>query len=396
MTLPALLAVLGCTRSTTPTDGLTSAHTAETGPTTVAHSTADTGSSATADTGAPSSGTTADTGAEPELQCRKATQEYFYQTNIYPTEHVSYVYDGRGNLVSLLSDYGPVLDGIIDRRQDGSYDSGDRVTSWCLDAAPADGVYETCDTFGYDPDGHLVHLEYRAAGSGISELALGVYDYVWDAGQCASRTGPSGGWSYNMYWTWDGAGRMLTESLDSNPFGVMDWIDTYTYDTNGWLTLYQHDNLTNRTSDLYESFERDAAGNVLHWRFWRWGGSDFVCTEDTEYTYDAQGHILTQNTTDCLGFFQFGDTIFFTYDAAGNRTSALSSSQSGWRWTWDADHNLLSEEDLLDGRLQTTYRWTYECFPAGTFPAPSVPGGGPCDPPIPGYRRIPGSEVIGP
>lgn len=204
---------------------------------------------------------------------------------------------------------------LIDQDDDGSIDRFDECEMTSA-GNPKICVYQSFDAAGTVSDSTTHTYSYNADGtllettmdSGDGAPITTRYTYT-AAGQVASITA---GASVTRY-TYSAAGYPERMENDSDGDGVLDFVETRTYDTHGNLTQYQTDS---PSSDF----------DVL----------DMLVTY--QHSYDTNGHILsTIFTSDAE------ESVTWTYDAAGYiRAQGVDANHDGHddivgNYTVDAD-----------------------------------------------------------
>ncbi|MEV4477047.1 RHS repeat-associated core domain-containing protein [Nonomuraea sp. NPDC049504] len=145
------------------------------------------------------------------------------------------------------------------------------------------------------------------------------------AGDLAEQTDPTGLVTTSER---DALGRVVTQTAisDAHPDGVKT---SYTYDAAGWLATQTAPGVKNEVT------------NVTH-------------TARTTYTYDPDGHTLSETVTDLTG----GDparTTTNTYDAHGRKETTTDAEGGVVRVTW----NTLGQQSTVTDQLGATYSLSY-------------------------------------
>jgi hypothetical protein len=215
-------------------------------------------------------------------------------------DRVSRTYDANGWLVMVEADGEPPFeapDGVPDSRISFAYDAAGHLLTNAQDFE-ADGDTDRLTTHVWDADGHhlreTIELTVEGAEPPIRRMRLTEWTYDAAGRVLSERTEDTGDdvWDYEHEFTWDAEGRPLTERVtymgSDGPYHV-DIV--YTYDERG------------RRARV-ESTGTDGSTGV------------------TEYVYDAAGHLRETRTTaqgPMGGDVELVPTITVeTYDCAGN------------------------------------------------------------------------------
>lgn len=152
---------------------------------------------------------------------------------------------------------------------------------------------------------------------------------------------------------------------DTNADGTVDARNTYTYDANGNLTLYEYDSDADGTVDFRMTYAYDADGNKTLEETDT--NADGTVDERDTYTYDANGN-WTLIEHDINGDGTVDDRTILAYDANGNRTlREIDSNADGTvdardTYTYDANGNrtLIEQDTNIDGVVDARYAYTYD------------------------------------
>lgn len=206
---------------------------------------------------------------------------------------------------------------------------------------------------GYDADGRLTSIGSTKGTSTLADWKLTLDDAGQPSRVDVTRAGKQ---ASNQYYTYDGAGRLLTDCTSATQAAACPTTDlatgtTYTYDgvgnrstatTNGTLTTYTYDPADQLTSSLTgtatTSYTYDANGNQT---------GDGTNT----YAYDADNHLTTLTT---------GPTTYtYGYDADGNRTTAAKNGTLQRTTIWDTNYQLpqAAAEYNATGTLTAAYQY---------------------------------------
>lgn len=281
--------------------------------------------------------------------------------------HSSLVYDAAGNLTGITD-----ANGMTVTR---SYDADARL----LAASALDG---SSVSFAYDGFGRMVSavspaatlgFTYDARGYLLSQVTGGgqpanTLAYAYDAdGRRTSSTGPDGTAAYgygsqsNLASVTDTAGGVFKYGYDAalnltslqRPDGV---VDTNTYDAMGRLLSRSSANgPTTLASATYsytpagERASRSDPGNTAAYQFDPVAqllsvANSSAAVPGESYTYDAAGNRTSAGgaavTYDSGGRMLSDGGTAFTYDAQGERISATDLSGNVTTYTWNAFHQL--------------------------------------------------------
>ncbi|MBX9253632.1 tandem-95 repeat protein [Desmonostoc muscorum CCALA 125] len=246
----------------------------------------------------------------------------------------NYTYDDVGNLIksdlpdntSVKYDYG--TDGTLSQVTDASgtvtftYDSLGRV------------IKQT------NPDGRAIEYGYDSFGrTNLIKTAAGTTNYLYsDDGLLESITDSRVGVTSFTYYE---NGLLKTKTL---PNGV---VETYTWDNLGLLAKIEQRNAANALISSY-SYQRDAIGNVI-----KIDENVGLASQSTiTYTYDALNRLTTENIDLLAGNDRI---ITYTYDGAGNRLQRNDSLLGITTYIYGNNNQLSSE--TIDG---VTTSYTYD------------------------------------
>lgn len=256
-------------------------------------------------------------------------------------------------------------DGEIDERVTLGYDGADRVTLEERDsrdgsgAAGADGTADERTRTDYDDAGRVVRSRldwdaddtvdldttFDAAGAKLSE----VFD-VLDDGTQLDRT----------EWTYHSDGRLDLIRRDRDGDGQFEERTTHMYDS-GRLTRIEIDrDLGDAPIDESRVFTYDGDGNLLTEE--RLLGDPGTVVRRETWTHDGEGrplsHTLDEDADDMAD-----RVVTWTYAAGGTLESeSVDEGATGMPVevrTYDADGNLLTEEELEDGVLESRDVYMY-------------------------------------
>jgi RHS repeat-associated protein len=237
----------------------------------------------------------------------------------------TYTYDASGNVLT-------ETDALVTQVVSYAYDALDRLTSKTTsgDGNTFTWAYDQAQT-GYYNVGKLTAKSDPYGSETFS------YDNV---GKLVSTTRTTDGVSYPFTYSFDNAGRLLTESY---PDG--DSVGTLGYDAAGELTSVP--NLV--TSVTYDAMKRI---------------SSIVNANGTtqSFTYDPNRLWLTSVTT------TNGSTnlqaLTYGFDADGNRTSVTSNSsnatEESWTYAYDELHRVISATDTSNSAYSQSF--TYDAM----------------------------------
>ena len=224
---------------------------------------------------------------------------------------VDYTYDSAGRLI----------------KEQETYDGGSSATAYIYDAL---GRLAT-DTY-YSGDGSYSRRSsytYDASGNKLSET----YSY-------------NDGSSFTTYYTYDDAGRPLTEGYDGD--GYMYKYE-YSYDADGNMLSSSYQTESDLYSYAYKTeYTYDADGNTL---------SETYSSSDGEMsttlnTFDADGNMLS---SDYMSSGGYGSLIEYEYGAGGLliRESYSSSNGSGEVYRYDTEFEYDANGLMLLSRFRS-------------------------------------------
>jgi len=257
-----------------------------------------------------------------------------------------YSYDNAGNLTSTTDANGNTTS--------MAYDALNRLTK--IEDELGNEIQYTYDaasnlTQEIDPEGNVKNYDYDAHNRLIQvETPIGETQYGYDAlDNLTSITNAEG---HTSSFAYDTRSRLTSEQ------DAMGFTTYYEHDNNGNViqrmdanmqaTSYQYDALNRLTRREYagniDNFEYDANGNLI-----RASNNDISYT----FTYDALNR-LTSKTAD-----NWGLTIRYEYDMAGNRTKMIDPDGGETTYVYDGNNRLVQ----LTNPLGETTLFTYD--PAG-------------------------------
>jgi len=259
----------------------------------------------------------------------------------------TYTYDDiNGNI--LTESYDNNADGTADYIYTYTYDDNDNILTKSYSRG---NTVQQIDIYTYDNNGNLLTESYDYDNDGIAER---VFTYIYDINDnklTESYDYDGDGTAEQVYtytYTYDTNHNMLTKSYDYDNDGIVNSIYTYTYDdTNGnmltksydynadgltnSITTYTYDNKANKlTEDLdnnadgvidYNRYSAtyDTKGNILTKSYYkgRVGGGENYISET--YTYDIHNNVLTKGyDQEPDGIIDSTITYIYTYDMYGN------------------------------------------------------------------------------
>jgi RHS repeat-associated protein len=216
-----------------------------------------------------------------------------------------YTYDARGQLVSVLEPSGRLteytydaagncLEKTVTINYSGPQDQGKKI-----------GITEIIE-------GVLSHEDFKGKKKGIRENIIGILDELLNDNK--------GGYQGEK----KGLKRIILEVISGKPITAA----TYTYNSLGQLTQV-HNPISGKTiNQVY-----DANGNL-------------VKSEETTYAYDSNNLLIKVESPQ--------DTVSFTYDTQGRRTSK-TTSKGTVKYLYDG--NQLLEEIDENGETIAQYNW---------------------------------------
>ena len=248
-----------------------------------------------------------------------------------------YVFDDAGNPVADEYDYD--ADGLMDLITDRTFDADGNVLTVFRDNN-ADGVYTTGDYFTYDAEGREVLWEYDSGMDGvIDDSVTTIYDdrgnvveerrpwssttYRYDANDCMLELlYTDGGYVSRTTYQCDDQGRRVWGQLDDLDDGVIEFVDTWSYDALGREIAYTSDQYGDGEA-LFQRVYSYEDGE--EWTFMEIDyESDGVADEFHDRTFDGSGYLVAENGEDqfWLGFdlYQSVWSTTYTNDDQGNPT----------------------------------------------------------------------------
>jgi RHS repeat-associated protein len=277
-------------------------------------------------------------------------------TTIDPRNNVtSLSYDANGNLTSVTDALGHQSGFVYNARGQvaGATDALSNTTGYTYDAA---GRLKTMT----QPGGAVVTLTYDLAGqrTRVADARSNNTDYAYDA-------------AYRLTSETNAASNATSYSYDSmsNPTSVTDALGrttNYTYDEFNRLVKITYPEAATGAGRLEERFAYDAAGNLTQQTDQAGRATNFTydnlnrlasatdaLSKVTRYEYDARSQMTAvvdaldqrrEFVYDALGRLteeqRGGVTMFFAYDAAGNRTSRTDYNGVITNYTYDVLNRL--------------------------------------------------------
>ncbi len=246
---------------------------------------------------------------------------------------VIYEYDQRGN-VTKQTEF-PTVNGIVQAVETlRTYDADSQMLSETL----PNGMVTT---FSYSTAGYLLSRVIDSGGLQLTE------SFTYDsAGRALTNTDPRNNTVTNVY---DSKGRVLTKT-----------------GRNGEVTTFEYDQKGNKSKQIdptgdYTLYEYDSLGNkVAEERF----DANNNSRQRKEFSYDNNGNVLSQSVivskngipTALTTFFEYnrngqltsktdalGNTEFFEYDSVGNKSAEIDKEGHKTNFFYDSRGNLIKK-----------------------------------------------------
>ena len=279
---------------------------------------------------------------------------YFDEIQLTKDNGNSYVYDGKGNLVSASSaaeKSGFTYDGNSNLTKisnpDGTsfeytYDDKRNLTS----AKSSEGVNYT---YTYDSYGNPIQSQVQGTGA---ERMTASASYTSDGRNISSVTDARGGTASNTY---DAGNRLLTAETDALGNTV-----NYTYDPNNdRLTQVSAVNGTEIVTSSY-GYTGDQLTSITHNGFTYTVNYDGYGNQTSTY---VGSQMLSSNTylphNGLLSYSDYGNggRVGYAYDKWGRTIEKKYNDQAAYRYVYDAYGSLARKESLLD---QTVTDYQYD------------------------------------
>ena len=263
----------------------------------------------------------------------------YLDASLTASTRVEYGYDAADHVIEELGDL--EADGIVDIVQTWTYDASGNVLTQVVEHGSA--RYDYAWAYTYDADGHVLTASY----DGYGDETDGIPDV-------------------DTVYAYDSAGNLLSEQADYGADGTVELTITRSYDASGnllseaWDYEGFYDSWGTPYADYDYAYTYDAAGNLLTYAYDY--GSDGAASVWT-YTYDGAGNMLTRVT-------DYGDdgvidgTLAWTYDADGHVLTESSLDDGVWlpsrTYSYDADGHVLDEQVYRSGVLSWYQLSTYD------------------------------------
>lgn len=257
------------------------------------------------------------------------TQELIFTDSTGAYHHEIYTYDGDGRVLTNLSEGVSMLPGIPEGVEFRSttyfhYDELGRRTEYLLDHENGEGP-RVASTFEYDVWGQLI----RNGGGEENPGSYTTFTYDDDGNLTAAEQvleTPIGVWTTGQYMEYDGKGNRTR--LVSVRDGETVSQNEYTYDAEGQLLREE---------------SRDAAGSLL---------------SATDYDYENGRQV--RSTRD---YGSYSAVTSYDYDEAGRLRAAVTESPDGSTtvlYTWNSEGKPLRQETVNGDGSSTVTVWSYD------------------------------------
>ncbi|MCM2429708.1 LamG-like jellyroll fold domain-containing protein [Streptomyces sp. RKAG337] len=282
--------------------------------------------------------------------------------NACSTQYYSYYPDDTTAQLTTADPRNDVLvterDGRSASATDNTY-----LTSFSYDTAGDETATTTAPVAGF-PSGRTAttvfsdgSASYPAADSGTVPKGLPVrtvspggavnaVSYL-HTGDIASTTDAAG---LVTSYTYDGLGQVLTKKVvsDTYPAGLKT---TYVYDKAGQVVEEDDPQLTDRVTGATHAARTttvfDGDGNVTSQTVADASGGDTSRTQSQ--TYDAYDHLASQSDANAAAAASNGNTNTFSYDLSGNKIKEVSSAGTTTQYTYDDNGHLLTQGLMFTG-----------------------------------------------
>ena len=261
--------------------------------------------------------------------------------------------------------------GIPESVTSETYSASGKILRRALDSN-ADGQADTVTNYIYNDSGSQTGLFIDNDNDGTVDYSF-TTDYTTDANgiltiTATSRDAITG--TDDVYISkFDSAGNLIEEAAGTNG-GEVQVTDAYTYNSSGQITVYETGG--SRTDYTYDAagqisgsenanvsiaYAYDEAGNIVRQET---NSPTFGSSSVTVYTYDEEnrlvGSSLSGNTANSPFGGGFSNQITYEYNAAGQITSFVLSSNSSGRgsgslntYEYDEAGNLIRESSVGTG-----------------------------------------------
>ena len=266
-------------------------------------------------------------------------------------------YDSNGNRIS--KKYDSDNNGTVDNAYSYSYDSNGNMTKIEYDSNN-DGIIDDIINNTYDVDGNRTKEEYDSNNDGTFNKVI---NHTYDSNGNMTKTEINDVFSDSVYtYTYDSNGN-LTNSTSR----IIDTFDFATFDSDPTLILGNYDSDPTLIEGNYDSGNFEPGGlhiylnkkNMITKK--KDGTVDYVST----YTYDSNGNVITIEI-DNTGNSQLHLFFDYTYDLNGNKVKEIGTYDDGTMFhittfSYDSNGNKTKEEydDGADGTIDfvSTYTW---------------------------------------
>lgn len=268
-----------------------------------------------------------------------------YKLNPLQETSVSYTYDKNANVATTTDGEGRTITFEYDElnRKTKATDEEGNYQQWVYNTAGQEKTYR-------DSQGQSTHYEYDAIGNltKLTDPNKGITRSTYDANSnVLTVTDPN---EHTTTYTYDALDRRTSTTLHNGE----KWL--YTYDANGNQLTEQTPN-GERTVQEYDPLNRVIKLSEY--------APDDSLLRQISYTYDANSNVLTESSSGNNNTYtydeinrvssvtdQYGQTISYAYDKAGNRTKLTYPGNKIIQYAFDEAGRLASLTDWLDKKTE--------------------------------------------